>query len=165
MAEVFLPRILVPVDDSLSNLLAQETAVHIARKTGATVTILHVIPEFRTIYEYSQSFGSEVVFSEEERSKLILSKASTLFQEENVPSNILTGRGDPAVTILEYATPSYGLVIMGACGEHESDLYKLGSVTKKVELHIHRPILVAKKSARLLTSWFALTVRNTQLKP
>jgi nucleotide-binding universal stress UspA family protein len=156
MAEVFLHRILVPVDNSLSNLMAQETAAYIAKKTGATVTILHVIPEFRTIYEYSQSVGSEVVFSEEKRSESILSKASTLFEEENVPNNILTGRGDPAVTILEYATTSYDLVIMGACGEHESDLCKLGSVTKKVERHVHRPILVAKKIS-LLTNFLVCT--------
>ena len=151
-----MQKILVPVDNSLSNLMAQETAAYLAKKTGAIVTILHVIPEFRTIYEYSQSVGSEVVFTEEKRSELILSKASTLFQEENVRSNIITGRGDPAVTILEHSTPEYNLVVMGACGEHESDLCQLGSVTKKVERHVHRPIMIAKKIS-LLTNFLVCT--------
>jgi len=136
--------------------MAQETAAYVARKTGATVTILHVIPEFRTVYEYSQSVGGEVVFSEEKRSESILSKASSFFNEENVPSNVLIGRGDPAVTILENATPKFGLVIMGACGEHETDLCKLGSVTKKVERHIHLPILIAKKIS-LLSNFLVCT--------
>ena len=152
----FLARILVAVDSSLSSLMAQESAAMIAKKSGSAVTVLHVIPEFRSIYEYSQNVGSEVLFSLERRSEDILSKANALFTEENVPVNVITSRGEPATAILDLATPEYDLIVIGACGEHEIDLCKLGSVTKKVERHVRRPILIAKK-AGLLSNFLVCT--------
>ncbi len=131
MGNEFLKRILVPVDDSVSSLMAQETAVLIAQKNGSAVTVLNVIPEFHAIYDYSQSGGNEILNSVEMHSETILSKANTLFNEEKVPVNIVRFRGDPAVTILDYATHDYDLIVIGACGEHETDLCVLGSVTKK----------------------------------
>jgi len=151
-----MQKILVPVDNSLSSLMAQETAAYIAKKNGSSITILHVIPEFRSVYEYSQSVGTEMVFSEEKRSEKLLSKATALFAEEKVPTNVITARGEPAVAILEQATSEFGLIVMGACGEHETNLCKLGSVTKKVEQHAHRPILIAKKVS-LLSNFLVCT--------
>jgi nucleotide-binding universal stress UspA family protein len=155
--EDFLGRILVPVDDSVSSLMAQETAALIARKTGAKVTVLHVVPEFRSVSDYHQSVGGEILFSAEQRADAILSKANALFNEEKVPVKLMTSRGsDPAVDILDYSIRDYDLVVMGACGEHETDLCKLGSVTRKVAKQAHRPILIVKKVG-LLTSFLVCT--------
>lgn len=155
--EDVLRRILVPVDDSVSSLMAQETAVLIARKTEATVTVLHVVPEFRSVSNYPQRVGGEILFSAEQRADTILSKANTLFNEEKVPVKLMTSRGsDPAVDILDYSLRDYDLIVMGACGEHETDLCKLGSVTKKVARHAHRPILIVKKVG-MLSSFLVCT--------
>jgi nucleotide-binding universal stress UspA family protein len=42
--EAFIKKILVPIDKSDSSLMSQETAALIAKKTRASVTVLHVAP-------------------------------------------------------------------------------------------------------------------------
>ena len=145
MENDFLARILVPVDDSVSSLMAQETAAMIAKKSGAVVTVLHVIPDFRSAYDYPLGVRTEILSNFEKRSQAILSKASALFIDEKVAVNVEVRRGDPAATIIDFSIHDFDLIIMGACGEHETDLCKLGSVTKKVVRSSHRPLLVVKK--------------------
>jgi len=50
-----LKRILVPVDGSTSSLMAEETAALIAKKVGATVTLLHIMQELRLGYGLPQA--------------------------------------------------------------------------------------------------------------
>jgi len=145
----FLRRILVPVDDSTSSLMAQENAAVIAKKTGASVTVFHVIQQFRSAAFYPQAVQTEIQSGAERRAEVLLARAKSFFIEEKVAVNVATMMGDPALSILELAGQDYDLIIMGACGEHETNLCNLGSVTRKVLRHARKPLLIVKKAGGL----------------
>jgi nucleotide-binding universal stress UspA family protein len=152
----FLARILIPVDDSISSLMAQETAALIARKTGSTVTVLHVTPDFSSSFDHSQSVGNELFNSVEQSSEALLNKSKALFGEENISAELVTFRGDPATTILDFSARDYDLTVIGGCGENETDLCSLGNVAKKVARQARSPVLIVKKVS-LLSSFLVCT--------
>lgn len=144
-AKEFLGRILVPIDASTSSLMAEETAVLIAKKSGATVTVLHIQQELRIGYRLPQNVQDELLGSIEQHAKIIITNARALFTEEKVKVDTETFSGDPADSILEFSKKDYDLIVMGARGENEKDAYALGSVTKKVIMHTGCPTLIVKK--------------------
>lgn len=146
--EEFLRKILVPVDGSDSSLMAQETAALIAKKTEATVTVLHVMQELRLAYSLPNTVRDEISGHIEQYANNLTSNAYALFTEENVKVETQVFGGDPADRILGFSR-GYDLTVMGACGEHEKDVCILGSVTKKVVRHACCPTLVVKKLSTL----------------
>lgn len=149
MVKEFLSKILVPVDGSASSLMAEETAAKIAKKTGATVTILHVIKEFRLGYQLPRKIEEEIVGRVEQEAEKITNEARMLFMEEEVAAEAHIDRWrDPAESILELSK-GYDLTIMGAHGENEKEPYALGSVTKKVIRHAKQPVLIVKNVSML----------------
>jgi len=147
--EGFLRRILVPIDASVSSLMAEETAAKIAKKIKATVTVLHVMQELKIGYQLPQSLKDELLGSIEQRAKIIITNARALFNEEKVKVETETFTGDPADSILKFSKKDYDLIVIGACGENEKDTCTLGSVTKKVMVHTGCPILIVKKVSSL----------------
>lgn len=141
----FLQRILVPIDASASSIMAEETAAIIAKKTRATVTVLHVMQELRIGYQLPQSLQDELLGSIEQHAKIVVNNAYALFNEEKVKVDAETFSGDPADNILKFSKKDYDLIVMGACGENEKDACTLGSVTKKVMVHTGCPTLIVKK--------------------
>jgi len=144
-----LKRILVPVDGSTSSLMAEETAALIAKKVGATVTLLHIMQELRLGYGLPQHIQDELLGSIEQHADRIVNSARALFSEEKVEADAETFSGDPADSILDFSKKDYDLIVMGAHGENEKDPYALGSVTKKVMQHIMRPTLIVKRASAL----------------
>ncbi|MEM2952713.1 MAG: universal stress protein [Candidatus Bathyarchaeia archaeon] len=142
-------RILVPVDGSTSSLMAEETAAKIAKKIGATITILYVMKEFRLGYRLPRNIEEEIAGRVEQEAEKILSEARMLFMEEGVAteSKIIRWR-DPAESILEFSK-DYDLIVIGAHGENEKDPTALGSVTKKVVRYAKKPVLIAKNVSML----------------
>ena len=149
MVKEFCQKILVPVDGSTSSLVAEETAAKIAKKTGATVTILYVIKEFEVVYKLPRNIEEEISSHVQQEAGKIISEARILFMEEGVgvDSKIIMWR-DPAESILKLSK-DYELIVMGARGENEKDLYALGSVTKKVMRYAKQPVLIAKNVSTL----------------
>jgi nucleotide-binding universal stress UspA family protein len=144
MAKEFLKNILVPIDGSDPSLIAEETAVRIAKKTNAAVAVLNVAQEFQVGYALSRAVEDEIIDHFEKQSAKIISDAHALFKEEEVPIQTITRKSsDPAESIL-LTSGNYDLIIMGAHGENEKDPYALGSVTKKVIRHATCPTLIAK---------------------
>ena len=144
-----LKRILVPVDGSASSLIAEETGAKIAKKTGASITVLHVMQEATFDYTLPRSVQDELLGHIEQRGQDIINKASALFKEEKVEVDAETFSGNPANDILDFSRSGFDLIVMGACGEHEKDTCVLGSVTKKVIRHTTCPTLVAKQVSSL----------------
>jgi nucleotide-binding universal stress UspA family protein len=140
-----LSKILVPIDESESSIIAEETAAKIAKKTKATVTVLYVKQELEPSYQISTSVQDELLSSIEQRAMAILGNARALFKEEKVEVNTETLSGDAANSILNYSNQGYNLVVIGGRGENEKDAYALGGVTKKVMMHTSCPILIVKK--------------------
>jgi nucleotide-binding universal stress UspA family protein len=159
--KAFSRKVLVPVDGSDSSLLAEETAALVAKKTGAAVTVLHVIREveeyYRLLYatqglEHDIPDGviKEILNLTEQEANKIVNDARTLFNKEGVTIDTKILRGiDPADSILEFSKKDYGLIVMGARGKNEKDPYALGSVTKKVIRHTTCPTLFVKKTCSL----------------
>jgi nucleotide-binding universal stress UspA family protein len=128
----FLKRILVAADGSVSSLMAEETTAIIAKKTKATVTVFYVRQDFDIGYQLPRNVEEEIISHLEQQAEKILNDAQALFNEEKVSVETkLSRNGDPADRILDLCN-DYDLIIIGAHGENEKDLYALGSVTKKV---------------------------------
>lgn len=144
-----IERILIPVDGSSSSLIAEEIGAKIAKKTGATVTVLYVMQEFILGYRLPRNIEEEIVGHLEQEAEKITSEARMLFMEEGirVESEIIRWR-DPAESILNFSK-DYNLIVMGAHGENEKDPRALGSVTKKVMRHSKQPVLIAKNVSML----------------
>jgi nucleotide-binding universal stress UspA family protein len=148
-AKEFLGKILVPVDGSTSSLMAEETAALVAKKTEASVTVLHILREIGIGYPIPRHIRAELLGTLEQRAKMIINDARALFNEEKVKVDTKTSSGDPADIILEFSKKNYGLIVMGARGENEKDTYAVGSVTKKVIMHTGCPMLIVKKVSPL----------------
>jgi nucleotide-binding universal stress UspA family protein len=170
-------KILVPVDGSEQSLQAAETAALIAKKTRATVTVLHVMPmgrplsginakvnipatatsayagfyaELRSTYEIPSSVVGELMARLEQEGDKIIADAEAVFKEENVKVESETIRGkNPAEAILDKSEEGFDLTVIGGHGDNEKDPYALGSVTKNVMRHTKCPTLIAKETTPL----------------
>ena len=154
----FLRNVLVPVDGSDSSFLAKETAAIVTKKTGAAVTVLHVIREveeyYRLLYatqglehNIPHSIIKEILNLTEQEANKIVNDARALFNQEGITVETKILRGiDPADIIIEFSKKDYDLIVIGARGKNEKDPYALGSVTKKVIRHTTCPTLFVKKT-------------------
>jgi nucleotide-binding universal stress UspA family protein len=145
--EAFIKRILVPLDKSASSLMSQETAVSIAKKTQASVTVLHVVP--------SVSFGEPqtaalITNGLDQEGQSIVGEAKELFTEEKVDVKTeVLHKEDVAETILRFSEDDFDLIVIGGRGENEKGLNALGSVTKKIIMHTSCPTMIVKKVSTL----------------
>lgn len=147
--KAFLSKILVPIDSSNMSLMAEEIAAMIAKRTKATVTILHASQMLTFMYTVPGAIEDEILSSIEQEAESIVNNARALFKEEKVEAETKIVRvSDPANGILEVAH-NYDMVVMGAHGENEKDPYALGSVTKKVIMHTNCPTIIAKNVSRM----------------
>lgn len=157
MGADYFKRLLVPIDGSRASLMAEETAINIAKKTGARVTVLHVLPYRRPYKELAEEYhipsdvGETILSSLEQRAETIIDAARALFFEEGVKTEteIATAEGDIAESILRFENNKFDLILVGAHGENEKDPYALGSVAKKLIMHTTRPLLITKQQSSL----------------
>jgi len=144
-----LNKILVPIDGSAASVMAEETAATIAKKTSASVTVLHVMPEMRMGYKLPTNIQDELLGSVQQHAESIINSARALFAEEKVKVETEIFSGDLANSILEFSKEYYDLLVIGAHGENEKAPYALGSVTKKVIMYAVCPTLIVKKLSSL----------------
>jgi len=140
-------RILVPIDESASSIMAEETAAKIAKNTNVKVTVLHIWPESGPIYGLPSNVQEELDGSVEQRTGSLLNDARAVFNEEKVEIDTETLHGDPADNIVRYSKENSDLIVIGGRGESEKEIYTLGSVTKKVLMYTRCPILIVKKAS------------------
>jgi len=141
-----IKKILVPIDKSASSLMSQETAASIAKKTNASVTVLHVVPNV--------SFGQPqtaalITNGLDQEGQSLVGQAKELFMEEKVDVKVeVFHENDVAETILRFSD-NFDLTVIGGRGENEKDLNALGSVTKKIIMHTTCPTMIVKKVSTL----------------
>jgi nucleotide-binding universal stress UspA family protein len=141
----FVQKILVPADGSEFSVMAEETAAEIAKRTGATVTVLHSMPMLEG-YQLPANVESDVLGRLEQDADKIVSSARALFAEEKVKAETETVKShDPAESILDFSEGGFDLVVMGGRGKDEKEPFALGSVAKKVMTHAKCPVLITKK--------------------
>jgi len=142
-----IKKILVPIDKSDSSLMSQETAAFIAKKTNASVTVLHVVPRV----SYGEPETAALILSGlDQEGQRIVGEARGLFTEENVEVKTeVLHEDDVAQAILEFSENDFDLIVIGGRGENEKDLNALGSVTKKIIMHTSSPTMIVKKTSTL----------------
>jgi nucleotide-binding universal stress UspA family protein len=160
--EAFMKKILVPVDKSDSSLMSQETAALIAKKTHASVTVLHVVPRV----SYGKPETAALILSGlDQEGQKIVGEAKGLFMEEKVEvKGEVLHEEDVAETILEFSEDDFDLIIIGGRGENEKGLHALGSVTKKVVVHATCPTMIVKKVSTLSNMLVCVDGSNHAMK-
>ncbi len=148
----FLKKILAPVDGSEPSREAEQVTAQIARKTGAAVTVMHVIPysliyaKLRSGYEVPRDIRNQIIGAIEDNAQKIIDDALAFFTKEGITVDAnRQNYADVAYSILKTSKRGYDLIVMGGRGENEKDPYAIGSVTKKVMGHSDVSTLIIKK--------------------
>ncbi len=146
--EIVLNSILCPVDFSEYSTHALESALFLAEKTGAEITLLHVVEEMFESMDFLFDHFSVDEFNEK-REEIADKKLKELIKKSNVKNiKVKTAieHGNPKKEISEYARENKsGLVVLGAYGRGEEDgIVFSGSVTMKVVKTTDCPVLVVR---------------------
>jgi nucleotide-binding universal stress UspA family protein len=148
-----MKKILVPTDFSKPGMAALETAVELAKKSGASVTLLHVVEQAMS-ESYTISGEGHPDESEERRFTYEMIKKSRLMLEKQVMDprfkNVtLTGElklGNPYHGIRAIITDHKpDLVVMGTRGNGSLERMIIGSTTERVVRHMDCPVLTVHK--------------------
>jgi nucleotide-binding universal stress UspA family protein len=137
-----IKHILLPVDFSEFSTVAFETALEIAGKTSAEITLLHVI---ESVY----GFATEVEAMDEELEKnatknlqsLKSIKSNSDYSSINVKTLVLKGKTVPKI-VHQIRSSEPGLVIMGSKGKTGLEKIFFGSISSRVMLESPVPVLV-----------------------
>jgi nucleotide-binding universal stress UspA family protein len=133
-------KILVPTDGSVYSIKAAKYAARLAGKIGSKVSTLHVSdyhPQVRV---------TELVDEEEKKGADILSETKRVFDEANVPVEVMKLEfGNPADVICAIAeSGGFDLIVMGEKGVSEIKRFILGSVADRVVHHASCPVLIVR---------------------
>lgn len=129
--------ILVPLDFSESSRRALDEAGDLASRTGATVTLLHVL----------ELPAAGLVPEAEHRATTLLDEWGELVEQKTrTRVTRLVKTGAPAQQILASAAddPSIDLIVLGSHGRTGITRMLIGSVAEKVVRHAQRPVLIAR---------------------
>ena len=129
--------ILLPTDFSEASEAARVYAVMLADAFGATLHVLHVLPD-----PLALGWGADVIDMPNvlERAKSAvrgqLEQTLTAAERKSLSAQLVVEVGTPAAKILEYARDKHiSLIVMGTHGRNAVERMWLGSVTHRV---LHR---------------------------
>lgn len=140
-------KILVPTDFSDGAIPAYTHAQEVARRYGATVDFIHVIP---TIKYFAESFSKLGVpldmdtdlypHAQEEAQHRLGRVMGDYIHERNRGEAVVRIDRNPSEAIVDYAkAENYDLILMASRGKHESELLR-GNVAEKVIRHSPVPV-------------------------
>ena len=137
-------KILVPLDGSKNSLRGLDMAIHLARQSQGTITVLAVksVPGIYAIHPLGF-----LDFSSMTEVKKLLADAKLRAAKKGI---MLTGKaiaGDPGYDIARFANNSKNridLVVIGARGRSAAKEIFLGSVSNYVLHKSKKPVLVVK---------------------
>lgn len=142
--------ILIPTDGSEQSQRAIRTGVELAKLHGASVTGVHVIPDYHLLIAYEGAFDPVTEERIEEEAK---ARADTYLGfmretagEAGVPCATVCETSDhPYDAILKTAdTNACDLILMTSHGRKGLAAVLLGSETRKVLTHAKVPVLVVR---------------------
>ena len=144
-------RILVSTDGSPRSSRAIKSAAALARICGASLTIFHVIPAYRTPYYVegmSFAWPSETQYlkgADQEAAKL-LARARTLAAKEGVTATTKQAHSnDISLAIVAAASKARAnLIVMASHGRKGLDKFLLGSETQRLLARTRIPVLVVR---------------------
>lgn len=133
--------ILFPTDGSPGSELARDHAIELAVDQAATLHVLHVIETVAP----AASLHELIVERMSERGQELVETVASTGRGRGVKVETAVEEGDPAETIVEYATSEgIDVVVMPTHGRSELTKTIVGSVTDKVIRTGDVPVIVVK---------------------
>lgn len=138
-----MKRLIVAIDGSEEARHAMRLGAEIARRSQATLEIVHVIPDYEGEGEIPSMIEFGRLHEAHARRLLDESRAAVGLPAEQVQATLL--RGAPAEVIARAAeSPDVGLVVIGSRGLGAVARTLLGSVSNRLAHISPKPVLVAR---------------------
>ncbi|MFS2139568.1 universal stress protein [Duganella sp. Dugasp56] len=139
--------ILVPTDGSAISSAAIRNSVTFAKECGATVTGLHVTPEFHVLTHHSEMLEAtraEYKQDSEAQARKYLEEIEQAARELGVQCKTITVTDDQPYEVIIRTAEQQGcdLICMASHGRRGIKGMLLGSETQKVLTHSQVPVLV-----------------------
>ncbi len=144
-------RLLVALDGTETSRLALAHATHLARLTGASVVLLHVLETFKHIsgFETAELFIHDVLPHMRASGRALLDDAATRLRAEGIDvETVLLENTTERVSdaIVRQAVESHcDLVLLGTHGRRGMDRLLLGSDAEQVVRIAPVPVLLVRK--------------------
>ncbi|HET7726729.1 MAG TPA: universal stress protein [Candidatus Limnocylindrales bacterium] len=130
-------KILLAYDSTDPSRRAAETAIMLARATGATVDVVSVVPH---------RLGRAPVdpWDDREAHDKALFEARDLLREAGIEPRLIEPVGDPARRIEEVAERGYDMLVVGSRDQGAVGRALQGSVSAHVATHAHTTVVIAR---------------------
>lgn len=130
-------KILLAYDSTDASRRAAETAIMLARATGATVDVVSVVP-------YRPGRAPIDPWDDREAHDKALLEARDLLREAGIEPRLIEPVGDPARRIEEIADRGYDMLVVGARDQGAIARALQGSVSAHVATHAHTTVVIAR---------------------
>ena len=165
-----MKKILVPIDFSKTSEYASKVAAKIAKKTNATIYLIHLIELPKGVIDMAASskfsIPESMLYLRKVREKVLNFKKHIFNKNSNV--EYIIKLDNPFDGIQKYADKlDADLIIMGSKGHSEFEEMIIGSNTEKVVRSSKRPVIVVKKDNekfRMKNLVFASSFKNEDKK-
>lgn len=137
-------KVLVAHDGSEQADKALQEGVGIAKKTGASVAVVSVVPDL-CLVDVSSDECKVITDTLHSVSDSAMRKVKDTLAAQGVEAEIIIKSGNPAEKILEAADEvGADMIVIGSYGRHGAKRFLLGSVSSKVVEHSKSNVLVIK---------------------
>ncbi|MEW6696948.1 MAG: universal stress protein [Bacillota bacterium] len=142
-------KILVPLDGSDRATKALSHAVELAKKLGAKVTLINVVPSLppyvNTAVDRLGQAQQAIIDELMRNGKEMLEQYVSSISDKTLDVDTFIVMGQPADEILEKArAENYELIVIGSRGLGEIKGYIMGSVSNRVSRHASCPVLIIR---------------------
>ena len=143
-------KILCPVDFSQFTQDVINYAVDLAKKYGAELHVLHVVPNMTYFTPYESFLTPEnLVVIEKNIQDEVEKKFTRLLKHDDVPTKRAIRTGAPFVEIIDYAkTESIDLIVMGTHGHSGLEHILIGNVAEKVVRKSPCPVMTIRPKGK-----------------
>ncbi len=145
-------RLLVALDNTRTSRLALDHAAELARLSGATVVLLHVLESFRHVsgFESPKVYAEEVLPRMREKGRQLLDEAAAPLVKQGieVETVLLEGSDERVAEVIARRAEEAGvdLVIMGTHGRRGVNRLLLGSDAEHGARIAHAPVMLVRKA-------------------
>jgi nucleotide-binding universal stress UspA family protein len=146
-----MKKILVPIDFSKPSEYAARMAAKIAKKTGASITLIHLIelPSGVSDMGYRSRFSipESMLYLRKTKEKVLEFKKS--FFSEDLTVAYFIKLNNPFDGIIKYADKiDADLILMGSKGHSKFEEIMIGSNTEKIVRNSKVPVIVVKRDSK-----------------
>lgn len=141
--------LLLPTDGSPLSEAAVRRGLQLAKEQGASVTAIHVLPQFHVFSYHTALLGEsreEFVAECGKQAQKFLADVENAAREQLVPCATLIETSDHPYDAITQAAERVGcdLIVMASHGRRGLKGLAIGSETQKVLLHSKVPVLVLR---------------------